>query len=173
MRWHTTAFFVEHMTSVELIADFPSSFLLTGQVFQAEEALSLALPSPFAVGEVGGWTILCDPLCIITWREPMLAEFSRGRRIFSFVIEHASRAYGFWYFVDGYLVRHVLFQEGECVEEEGVYLPEERDQAVKVWYCDEYTIIRVLEAVTGLKYEQMNTVLFQGLENDLYVSRLT
>ncbi len=170
MRWNTAAFFVEHMTSNELIADFPSSFVLTGRTFQAKEAFSSSLPVPFAIGQVGLWTALCDPLCIITWREPMLAAFSRERRIFAFVAEQLSHTYGFWYFVHGQLIRHVLFQEEECVEEIGEVLPEEDQIRQNSRIYDNTCIVHVWESLTGLNQPQLASSSFQGLANDLYRS---
>jgi hypothetical protein len=170
MWWNTAAFFVEHMTSNELIADFPSSFVLTGHTFQAKDAFSSSLPVPFAIGQVGLWTALCDPLCIITWREPMLAAFSRERRIFAFVAERLSHTYGFWYFVHGQLIRHVLFQEEECVEEIGeVLLPEAQSRQNSHIY-DDMSILHIWESLTGLNQQQLAACSFQGLANDLYRS---
>lgn len=167
MGWQITAFCVEHMTPQELIADFPCSFLPTEQTFHAADVFSAMLPVPFAIGQLGTWTVLCDPLCIITWREQMLAAFSRGRRIFAFVVEGVASIYGFWYFVDGYLVREVLFQEGVCVEEEGTLLPEERALR-RPWGYDEENVLRLFERVTGFGWKQLVNSSFQGLKNDLY-----
>ncbi|GCE03571.1 hypothetical protein [Dictyobacter aurantiacus] len=167
MGWQITAFCVEHMTPQELIQDFPCSFSPTGQRFSAEDVFSAMLPVPFAIGQMGAWTVLCDPLCIITWREQMLATFSRGRRIFAFVAEDASGIYGFWYFVDGSLLREVLFQDGICVEEEGALLSEERALR-RPWGYDEQNVLSLLEQVTGFGWKQLRECFFQGLENDLY-----
>jgi hypothetical protein len=170
MQWNTAAFFVEHMTSHELIADFPSSFVLTGHTFHAKDAFSSSLPVPFAVGQVGIWTVLCDPLCIITWRESMLAAFSRERRIFAFIAERVSHTYGFWYFVHGQLIRYVLFQEERCIEEVGNALPIEAKGASDMEAYDDKRILHVWESLTGLDRQQLITSSFQGLANELYRS---
>ncbi|GCE25227.1 hypothetical protein KDA_07110 [Dictyobacter alpinus] len=170
MLWHTTAFCIEEMTIEEFIAHFPSSFLLTGQTFKARQAFSAGLPVPFAVSQIEAWTVLCDPLSIITWREQMLAEFSQGRRIFAFVIESAANTYGFWYFVDGQLLRHIMFQEGECVEEEGEILVEEKGIQDSWGYTEEGIFI-LLERITGFGRPQLNSSSFQGLKNELYASQ--
>ena len=167
MLWHTTAFCVEDMTIGEFIACFPSTFLLTGQTFQATQALSSELPVPFAIGQIDAWTVVCDPLCIITWREQMLAAFSQHRRIFAFVIECTANIYGFWYFVNGQLLRHVLFQDGECVEEEGRELADEEGLPGLEGYNEE-SIFALLERIVGFGQRQLSASSFQGLINELY-----
>ena len=170
MGWHTAAFFVEQMTIDELIADFPSTFLYTGQSFHIEEAFS-ALPVPFAVGQIGSWTMLCDPLCIITWRDKLLASFSQGRRILAVVMESASATYGFWYYIDGTLIRHVMYQEDRCVEAHGAILPEEQVGELASDSYDEEYMLAILNRLTGLTWKQLTSITLKGLDNELYTSR--
>jgi hypothetical protein len=170
MRWNTAAFFVEHMTSPEFMTAFPGSFVLTGETFPARDAFSSSLPVPFAIGQVGIWTVFCDPLCIITWREPMLAAFSRERRIFAFVAESLSHTYGFWYFVHGRLIRHVLFQEERCIEEIGAILPVEIRDTRHIGVYDEKSLLHIWERLTSLDRQQLVSSSFQGLANEIYGS---
>jgi hypothetical protein len=172
MGWHTAAFFVEQMTTDELIAGFPGTFTYTGQSFQVAEAFS-ALPVPFAVGQVGAWTMLCDPLCIITWRDKLLASFSQGRRILAWIMESTSSTCGFWYYVDGELIRHILYQEDSSVEEQGHILRVEQEREVLHGPYDEDYILWMLERLTGLTWQELAAVTLKGLNNELYMSRTT
>ena len=76
-----------------------------------------------------------------------MRRLSESRRALAVVVNYVSTTYGFWWCVDGIVLRSVVYQEGELAEEEGERLPEE-EGLPEPW--DEDYAFELMERLTGV-----------------------
>jgi hypothetical protein len=142
--WHTSALVIEGRHSdraPHLLAElgFPGKTEIG--VVGGDAAGSSDLRGR-AIGLVGGWTVLWDPMMFVPdglddlegmfdvgiWARPVesaLQRLSQASRIYLFIVEGSSDTYGFAWYFRGRRRRLWLSQSGAVVFEDGARLPEE------------------------------------------------
>jgi hypothetical protein len=178
MSWHTGGAAIERALATDPAAVIRSLGLGgkdTGRTVSGEEASSSSL-SGRAVGTVGGWTLVWDPMLLMgddpsgafgegmfpAALEAKLAALSNRGRVFAFLMEGASGTYGYGLYAGGRRVRCWLSQEGSPVLDEGAPLPGESGFA----HADdgEGRVLGMLEAITGVSLDDMLEVRFTVVE---------
>ena len=178
MSWHTGGVAIEgdvasDPAAVTAALGFAGEF--RGQTVSGDGAGSGSLHGR-AVGRVGGWTFVWDPLMLMgddpagafdagifpTVVEERLAALSRGRRVFAFLTEGTSSTHGYAVYFGGNRTRLWLQQEGQPVMDEGPAIREEQPFADEE--DGEERVLGLLQAVTGVNFDEIFATEFQVVE---------
>ncbi|MEV7228636.1 hypothetical protein AB0M79_16655 [Polymorphospora sp. NPDC051019] len=156
MGWNTTAIFAAGWTTDRLLELAPDDLRHrpTGELVGLDEAGSAFPGGRLYVREDAGWAQLWDPELRVM---PFAPEPGRdglaapGTRVVGVIFASVSSTYGFWYVEDGKLVRQIVFQDGEPVQDDGEPLPVESGIEFPEWGPDEDFVFAVIRAVTGFE----------------------
>nr|WP_256388102.1 DUF6461 domain-containing protein [Allokutzneria sp. NRRL B-24872] len=119
---------VQNRSMSEVLRALPGNPSPTGENTVGDEALSMSLDADYALGEVGGWTVVSDPRVQVAWDSGVCDSLSaEGGRVLAFVVDSVSTTYAFFWHEDGRRVRVAAYVEGEPAELVGEPLAEETD----------------------------------------------
>lgn len=144
MGWKVAGLLVEGAAEAGLLGGRPRD---TGETVAMDDVLGGAVD--YAVGRVGGWTVVLDQQFRGVFDDEVVAGFSAGGRVLMFITNSVMSVHGFAWFVEGQLVRRVMYSEGELMDEVGERLPEEERLDTPLWEDDVFEIISEL---TGLAW---------------------
>lgn len=164
MGWNTAALFVRHPSRVVLEA---LECAPTEAELRFDEASLGRLAPNLACAEIGNWTALWDPggeIAVHPDSESLRRSLSQGARSLAVLWASTASQYGFRYYMDGELIRAVLYEHGEVVDEEGDPLEEEEDIDVPSWGPDEDWCLVVVERLTRLSFRRQARARYRVVE---------
>ncbi len=103
---------------------------LPGQPYETGESADIDTvhhgPHDYGVATVDGWTFIADPEFRVSFDEQAVLQVSGTRRALAWVTNSVSTTHGFAWYLEGEMVRQIIYTEGELADEHGAPLPEEQ-----------------------------------------------
>ncbi|GAA2619096.1 hypothetical protein GCM10010411_63450 [Actinomadura fulvescens] len=152
--------FVRGRSVGEIVGGLPGAgnWRATGERVSGAPASSFSPGGRLYLGEGGGWCHLWDPEQVVPIDVDRLLDQGslaalKGTRALSLLFSSVSSTYGLWLYDDGALIRNVVYQDGEVVQESGEPLPVETRVELPSWGPDEDFLWSVFQDVTGLGFD--------------------
>jgi|GEM_PF-3806493 len=167
MGWNTTVVLAEHVTAEQIEAILPDVFFITTTSISWEDASSSRLAPNLAFGHYQDWALIYDPNAKFAYDERIITNLSQYGRTFVCTTHSVASVYGFYYAMDGQILRKVMRQDSTLVENDGNPLPEEQQLN---WDDEEDAIFELAQRVTGLNLTDsvtLGSIPFTLIELDL------